>query len=65
MSTSTLGAYSSDHADRSCLVPISRACLEVRFGHNISPTHIVVVGDTPRDVAAVVKAVHGFAAAVH
>ena len=98
-----LGAYGSDHADRSCLVPVSRARLENRFGREVSPTDIVVVGDTPLDIAcaraggawvvavatgnfsrqeleahhpdvllddlqdtqAVVKAVLGFAAAVH
>src|SRR5712691_5142201 len=98
-----VGAYGSDHADRSCLVPVSRERLKTRFGQEISPADIVVVGDTPLDIAcaraggawvvavatgnfsreelelhqpdallddlqdteAVVKAVLGFAAAVH
>jgi len=46
-----LGAYGSDHADRSCLVPISRERLKAHFGQEISPAEIVVVGDTPRDIA--------------
>jgi phosphoglycolate phosphatase-like HAD superfamily hydrolase len=84
-------------------VPISRERLKAHFGQEISPAEIVVVGDTPRDIAcaraggawvvavatgnfssaelgmhqpdvllndlqdteAVVKAVLGFAAAVH
>src|SRR5207244_9310563 len=46
-----LGAYGSDHADRSCLVPISRARLEGHFGHDVSPADIVVIGDPPRDIA--------------
>jgi phosphoglycolate phosphatase len=46
-----LGAYGSDHADRTCLVPISGQRLGLRFGQHIDPQHIVVVGDTPRDIA--------------
>jgi phosphoglycolate phosphatase len=46
-----LGAYGSDHADRSCLVPIVRTRLRQRFGQAAEDRHIVVVGDTPRDIA--------------
>ena len=41
-----LGAYGSDHHDRTCLVPIVRQRLGDRADANI-----VVVGDTPRDIA--------------
>jgi phosphoglycolate phosphatase len=41
-----LGAYGSDHHDRTCLVPIVRQRLGDR-----SEANIVVVGDTPRDIA--------------
>jgi len=46
-----LGAYGSDNPDRSCLVPVSRERLKGRFGQEISPANIVVVGDTPLDIA--------------
>ncbi len=46
-----LGAYGSDHADRTCLVPVSRQRLRQRFGQEIDAADIVVVGDTPRDIA--------------
>jgi phosphoglycolate phosphatase len=46
-----LGAYGSDHADRTCLVPIVRGRLRERFGRDADETQIVVVGDTPRDIA--------------
>jgi phosphoglycolate phosphatase len=45
------GAFGSDHHDRDCLVPIAiektrRAC-DIRF----TPDQVVVIGDTPRDIA--------------
>jgi phosphoglycolate phosphatase len=46
-----LGAYGSDHADRSSLVPIVRTRLRQRFGQSADQTPILVVGDTPRDIA--------------
>ena len=46
-----LGAYGSDHADRSCLVPIVRGRLRQRFGEGADQMPMVVVGDTPRDIA--------------
>lgn len=44
-----LGAFGSDHRDRTCLVPITRQRLQARLG--LDAARIVVVGDTPRDVA--------------
>ena len=49
--TFDLGAYGSDHADRTCLVPIVRARLRQRLGDATQERRIVVVGDTPRDIA--------------
>jgi phosphoglycolate phosphatase len=46
-----LGAYGSDHADRTCLVPIVRTRLRQRLGEASDQRRIVVVGDTPRDIA--------------
>jgi phosphoglycolate phosphatase len=46
-----LGAYGSDHADRTCLVPIVRDRLRHRLGPARATSDIVVVGDTPRDIA--------------
>jgi len=42
-----LGAYGSDHRDRDCLVPIVRQ----RLRHAGEAANIVVIGDTPRDIA--------------
>ena len=44
-----LGAFGSDHRDRTCLVPITRQRLRERRG--MPSADIVVVGDTPRDIA--------------
>ena len=46
-----LGAYGSDNADRSSLVPIVRERVRRRLGPDASQADIVVVGDTPRDIA--------------
>ena len=46
-----VGGFGSDHADRSCLVPIVRERLRRRLGQDVAPEDIVVVGDTPRDIA--------------
>jgi phosphoglycolate phosphatase-like HAD superfamily hydrolase len=46
-----LGAYGSDNPDRTCLVPVSRQRLRQRFGREVNAADIVVVGDTPRDIA--------------
>jgi phosphoglycolate phosphatase-like HAD superfamily hydrolase len=46
-----LGAYGSDHHDRTCLVPIVRERLEKHLGTTVPSSDLVVVGDTPRDIA--------------
>jgi phosphoglycolate phosphatase-like HAD superfamily hydrolase len=46
-----VGAYGSDHRDRTCLVPITRQRLHQRLGLDVQAQDIVVVGDTPRDIA--------------
>jgi phosphoglycolate phosphatase len=46
-----VGAFGSDHHDRTCLVPIARERVRQRIGEEIMPDEIVVVGDTPRDIA--------------
>jgi phosphoglycolate phosphatase len=44
-----LGAYGSDHRDRTCLVPITRERLKQQL--QLDDADVVVVGDTPRDIA--------------
>jgi phosphoglycolate phosphatase len=44
-----LGAYGSDHHDRTCLVPVTRQRLRQQL--QLDEADIVVVGDTPRDIA--------------
>jgi phosphoglycolate phosphatase len=46
-----LGGYGSDHRDRDCLVPIVRQRLHTQRGQDVAGADIVVVGDTPRDIA--------------
>lgn len=46
-----IGAYGSDNHDRNCLVPIVLTRARERFGTDISADEVVVVGDTPRDIA--------------
>jgi phosphoglycolate phosphatase len=46
-----LGGYGSDHRDRDCLVPIVRQRLQSQLGREVAAADIVVVGDTPRDIA--------------
>jgi phosphoglycolate phosphatase len=46
-----IGAFGSDHPDRSCLVPIARERARQRLGSEMRPEDVVVVGDTPRDIA--------------
>jgi phosphoglycolate phosphatase-like HAD superfamily hydrolase len=43
-----VGAYGSDHRNRNELVPIARGKAEARYG---PLREIVVIGDTPRDIA--------------
>jgi phosphoglycolate phosphatase-like HAD superfamily hydrolase len=46
-----LGAYGSDDRDRTCLVPVTRQRLRQRLGTDVPAEDIVIVGDTPRDIA--------------
>lgn len=45
----TLGAYGSDHFDRTRLVPIAEQKANARYPSSVGP--VVVIGDTPRDIA--------------
>ncbi|GAB4208858.1 MAG: HAD hydrolase-like protein [Roseiflexaceae bacterium] len=45
------GAYGSDHAHRVELVPIAAARAALRYGHQFKGQEIVVIGDTPNDIA--------------
>jgi phosphoglycolate phosphatase-like HAD superfamily hydrolase len=46
------GAFSSDHAERARLVPIAVRRAEAWSGQTIGlGEHVIVIGDTPRDVA--------------
>ena len=46
-----IGAFGSDHHDRNCLVPFVRSRVAAKFGVEPGPEEIVVIGDTPRDIA--------------
>lgn len=46
-----VGAFGSDHADRSELPEIAIERAERRFGHRFRGKSVVIVGDTPLDVA--------------
>ncbi len=45
------GAYGDDHYHRPELVPIAVRRAEARYGQTFSGSQIVVVGDTPHDIA--------------
>lgn len=45
------GAYGSDNADRRALVPVALARQQELRGRTIAPADVVVVGDTPHDLA--------------
>lgn len=47
-----IGAYGSDHRDRTRLVEVARAKARARLGVEVDPASVVVIGDTPLDVAA-------------
>lgn len=47
-----VGAYGSDHRVRGELVAIARARTEEKHGVHVLPHHVVLVGDTPLDIAA-------------
>ena len=46
-----IGAFGSDHRDRDCLVPIAIEKLARLHGVVLAPEEVVVIGDTPRDIA--------------
>ena len=46
------GAYGSDHRRRGELVAIARRRAEERHGTRVAPSDVVLIGDTPLDVAA-------------
>jgi phosphoglycolate phosphatase-like HAD superfamily hydrolase len=48
----TIGAYGSDHRDRGQLVGVALGKARERLGEEINPAAVVVIGDTPLDVAA-------------
>ncbi len=45
------GSYGDDHWDRNRLGPIALARAEAATGKNFQPDEILVIGDTPKDVA--------------
>lgn len=45
------GAYGDDHFERAALVPIAAARASERYGRAFSGQQIVIVGDTPNDIA--------------
>jgi phosphoglycolate phosphatase len=47
-----LGGYGSDSPDRTELTKVGIAKASLLQGHQVSATHVFVVGDTPRDVQA-------------
>jgi phosphoglycolate phosphatase-like HAD superfamily hydrolase len=46
-----VGAFGSDHAERSRLPLLAIERAEARFGHRFSGKAVVIIGDTPLDVA--------------
>jgi phosphoglycolate phosphatase-like HAD superfamily hydrolase len=47
-----IGAYGSDHRDRARLVEVARAKAMAKFGVELDRRAVVIIGDTPLDVAA-------------
>jgi phosphoglycolate phosphatase-like HAD superfamily hydrolase len=45
------GAYGDDHYDRACLVPVAAGRAAGRYGRAFEGAQIVIVGDTPNDIA--------------
>jgi phosphoglycolate phosphatase len=45
------GAYGCDHADRNLLGPVALERAVAHAGRDFTPEEIVVVGDTPKDIA--------------
>lgn len=47
-----VGGYGSDHEERFKLVGAARAKTAAKYGVDIPPSRIVLIGDTPRDIEA-------------
>jgi len=47
----SFGAYGCDYADRNLLGPVAAARAALYAGRTFAPDEIVVVGDTPKDIA--------------
>ncbi|MFO7170598.1 MAG: haloacid dehalogenase-like hydrolase [Chloroflexota bacterium] len=47
----SVGAYGSDHHQRAELVPVAAARAEARYGRPYVGQDVVVIGDTPNDIA--------------
>jgi phosphoglycolate phosphatase-like HAD superfamily hydrolase len=52
-----IGGYGNDHRERAELVRIAAERAANHYGHPFAPEHIVIVGDTPKDIAC--GRVHG------
>lgn len=50
------GAFGDDHEDRAALVPVALSAGTAHHGGHHSPDRTVLVGDTPRDVDAALRA---------
>ena len=46
-----VGSYGSDHEERDELPAIALSRAKARWGRDIDPSHALIVGDTPRDIA--------------
>ena len=57
------GAFGSDHADRNTLPVIAAQRASERFGREVAHEELVIIGDTPRDIACA-RAVGAVAVAV-
>lgn len=47
----SVGAFGSDHRDRTQLVPVAMKKARRQYDASLSPADVVVIGDTPRDIA--------------
>ncbi len=45
------GAYGDDHIDRLALPPIAATRAAARYQRHFTPDDVVIIGDTPRDIA--------------
>jgi phosphoglycolate phosphatase-like HAD superfamily hydrolase len=57
------GAFGSDSADRNALPAVAARRASERFGREVDPADLVIIGDTPRDIACA-RAVGATAVAV-